>query len=281
MSVSDEDVMKFCDGVMSTEDATRLRRIADRDSELARRIRAMEASNLPYAKAFEQQRIPAMPASLLNNLEKWKKQATPSAAPPPPPESPFDKNRAANESPRRAWRLTSIAASLATAFLIGYSVSNLTNKPPAGTDQLTHQAQADWVQRVADYQTLYVENTVTSVIRGPESASALLSRIESVADIRTGIPDLSAHGYSFVRAQELGYKGQPLVQLVYYKPGVAPLALCYMPSFGAQSAQLTISEHEMLKAGDWIDDGQRFVIVAEESKSVIQKLYEDARAHWS
>jgi len=134
------------------------------------------------------------------------------------------------------------------------------------------------VLRVAQYQSLYVENTVSGITGGEQAAMSLLDDLKARTGMRTGVPDLSSFGYRFVRAQELGYQNEPLVQLVYFKPGHAPLAVCYMPASGVMRADVKLEKHDGLLAAGWIQNEQRFVIVGDESREVIEKLYEKTSA---
>lgn len=280
MSVTDEDILNYCDGVMEQERATQLKQAAQNDPELAHRILLMEASQLPYEAAFSQQpHNPALPDALINRIEKMVKLSASNEI-----NSKAEKNVNIDSDAfvlsRGSWNFMVIAASLAICFLLGHSMADRQNKAQLQSIQKGQNNQEDWVRRVANYQTLYTENTLVSIVSDTEKASTLLSRIEGSSVLQTDLPDLSSHGYTFVRAQELGYHGEPLVQLVYYKPGVAPLAFCYMPSSDEQSTHVRIGDHEGLRTADWIQNGQRFIIVGEESEAVMQSLYELASELW-
>ena len=130
-----------------------------------------------------------------------------------------------------------------------------------------------WVERPADYQSSYVANTVNDPLPNQVDAVQLLDAIELRSRMRTGIPDLSEQGYEFVRAQELGYMDNPLVQLVHNKPGALPLALCYKPSNDGSETELTLEKYHGLNTASWTDRGQRYVIVGSEGTGELQKLY--------
>ncbi len=149
----------------------------------------------------------------------------------------------------------------------------------AGTGTKTADQHAIWVKRVADYQSLYTENTVAKLSSSRlADANSLLEGIALQSDLSTAIPDLTAHGYDFVRAQHLGFEGDSLVQLVYRKPGVAPLALCYMPANGLPDRELSVDIIHKLGTASWISEGQQFVLVADESASVLTSIHNTAQA---
>ncbi len=279
MIITDDELLHYCDGNLDKKRAELIEKMAAEDNELARRIALMNASNLPYKEAFESEQLPEMPESLSLNVEKILGEDRQS--------NNALKEELTGASDKLNWakeifyhkRIIGLAASFAFCFSIGYLVANWNGQADTALIQASDD-QADWVKRVADYQTLYVENTVSSLVPNDAATTALLNKMEQTSELKTGVPDLSEHGYTFVRAQELGYKAEPLVQLVYYKPGKAPLALCYMPSDGESSAELTIGEHEDLHTADWIHNGQRFVIVGSEPTHVMRRLYESALGGW-
>jgi len=161
------------------------------------------------------------------------------------------------------------------------------------TDATTHHR---WVERVADYQTLYVANTVANLsetrvadankliasVTGTSSdasaQSQSLGQSLGQSEVQTKIPDFSDHGYQFARAQELGFEGKTLVQLVYSKPGDTPLALCFMAESDVKDLPVKLSKHHQLNAASWITDNQHFVLVADESDAVLNQMHSTAAA---
>lgn len=281
MNISDENLIKYCDGTLNAEQTERILEATQLDPELARRIQSIEASRLPYQEAFSQHSTPPIPDSLINRVNdmiETSKADQQSAA----TAETFKRPAKVPRLNRPSWKFSAIAASLAVFFVLGHgtAIRYSNSNPDNQTLSAVQSTQSDWVQRVADYQTLYVENTVANIVTGENETSSLLGRIERNSNLRIELPDLSKHGYTFVRAQELGYKGEPLVQLVYYKPGVAPLALCFMPSSDEKSSDVHISSHEGLRTADWIHNSQRFVIVGEESSETMQRIYEVASESW-
>jgi len=273
MKYTDEDVLEFCDGTMNEQRSAEIHREMQRDEDLAHRIAAMKASRLPYKEAFAQQSMPELPKSLHTDVGNWVQQVhkPSSSSPPDAPAGRFGWYKGSGQHMRLA---AGMAASLVICFALGYGVGNDGFGNKGSSTHLHTSTQDEWVQRVAQYQSLYVENTVSSITGGEKAASSLLENIKARTGMRTGVPDLSSFGYRFVRAQELGYQNKPLVQLVYFKAGHAPLAVCYMPATGEMRADMKVETHDGLLAAGWIQNEQRFVIVGDESREVIEKLYE-------
>lgn len=273
MKYTEEDLLKYYDGGLSEERSLQLREAARHDADLADNLVAMEASQLPYKAAFDQRIMPEMPENLRTSVEHWVGLAG-----------------SAGQAPARqrlgVWTVLASAACVLASIGLGYSFALQHVKPVndrnlvSASVEIPQSTQSAWVERVADYQSLYVENTVKGVRNGAVRAQALLEGIANRSALRTGIPDLSGEGYTFVRAQELGYMNEPLVQLVYTKPGAAPLALCYMPADGENDSPLVIDAYHGLGTASWITGGQRFVLVADESEPVLRLLQQDASTAW-
>ena len=295
MKFTDVELLKYCDGDLEQHRANLIETAVLEDKVLAQKIDVLNASNLPYKEAFSAEQIPELPKALSDNIRQLidnKTQSTVQPADQPAVQAPnaqvnvTEKTVSEIQKPPLLKKLyanglgVGMAASLALCFFIGYFVANLTIDINNDTLSLASNDQASWVRRVADYQTLYVENTVSSITPNTVATTALLKKIEQDTQMKTAVPDLSEHGYNFVRAQELGYQSSTLIQLVYYKSGKAPLAFCFMPANGDKPTDLNIGEREGLRTADWIQGGQRFVIVGSESPEVMQSLYESAQESW-
>ena len=82
-----------------------------------------------------------------------------------------------------------------------------------------------------------------------------------------------------MRAQQLGYRGQPLVQLVYLRDDGRVLALCFMrdPAPDRDTVVELVGEQRALS---WRDNGQRFVIIARENEANLHWVKDATRDTW-
>ena len=64
MKVTDEDLVRYADNTLSPERKQRLMDAALRDSDLADTLAALDASQLPFKAAFDQQPVPPVPDAL-------------------------------------------------------------------------------------------------------------------------------------------------------------------------------------------------------------------------
>ncbi len=88
--------------------------------------------------------------------------------------------------------------------------------------------QGDWVTAVANYQSLYVQDTLAIPTPDQDDANAMLATV-SAALGQDLAPLRALEGLEFKRAQVLGVAGQPLIQLAYVTEAGVPVAVCLTP----------------------------------------------------
>ena len=302
MKPSDHDLVLYADLKLSAAREQQLLAAAEHDPELAKTLAALDASRLSFRQAFEQQPLPPLPDKLRADIKGLLREAGNAAwAGIKSPAAPEVAAGAGNPSvssrvtstpsvrktsrkitglPLYAAQAVCVVLSVAAGFVIGtyQAVEQPANDQMAVSDALpAHALHLAWVERVADYQTLYVPNTVSDIEADLMASMAKLNGLGQAAGMRTAIPDLSESGYQFARVQELGYEGNTLVQVVYSKPEHPPLALCFMSAGGADDLPLQIGERHGLGTASWVDGNQRFVIVADESPETLTALYQSSK----
>lgn len=278
MMLTDEEMVLYADGDLSAERYQEIVEAAAHDPELAEILAALDASRLPFQTAFASKDEPAMPDHLRNTLQQLvddtvAQDASPDASPDATLEpQAIARPASQSDTPQQQWptrflQAACVLLSLGVGYVVGTGGISL-KAPPAEV-----ASASSWVSRVADYQSLYVPNTVRNISVDRAASEEKLQRLAATSNLKTAIPDLSAEGYAFVRAQELGFEGQPLVQLVYYSEGRPPLALCFMASDATTESDLQLQTFHGLGTASWVADNQRFVIVAEESPDTLKDLY--------
>ncbi len=276
MTPTDDDLVLYADNALSDERKQRLLEAAAHDPELADTLAALDASQLPYKAAFEQQPLAPITDQLKTDISNLVRVTR----------DDHTRLDSTDSKKRKSWYVPAAqAACLLLSVGVGFGLGVSKNKShddqasiTTGTAEYSDpdNQHRDWVNRVADYQTLYVANTVNQITPDLPATQEKLARIAKATGIRTTLPDLSDTGYEFVRAQELGYNGQTLVQLVYSKEGHTPLALCFMPSFGEKEQHVRLGERHGLGTASWIADNQYYVIVADESAEALKEIYSAA-----
>ena len=314
MKYSEVDILHFIEGQFDDKKTAEFLAEQRNDPELAAAVATMQASQVPIDRAFKQQDYPPVPDSLRNQLEllasashSTGSQVTNTEAESSvssratsasgstvitnssdqlesmqqPPGSLSD-SKAQSRKPQRFMFAACLACGIGVGALLSqFYVSNNQSASPEPTAQIDAQIEQSkhhrLVERIADYQSLYVENTVATISDTRlDHANTLLDATADASKLNYVVPDFTSFGYEFARAQELGFEGQTLVQLVYRKPGTTPLALCFMPDDGAESVPMSLSEHHQLMAASWVADQHHYVLVAEESNDILKQLYNTA-----
>ncbi len=285
MKYSEVDVLNFIEGRFNDQQVADILAQKRIDPELANTIDTMQASLQPYKEAYDAQVLPEMPESLHTQLQSTlaNKVTTPvtssvaSSAIITAESSPQAIKHSIPYKWVASFLLAGIAIGFFTASTIPSSSVSSNDQPIASTNTELQEQHTKWVNRVADYQSLYVENTVKSIPSSAHTdAKNLLASLSTREGFAVSIPDLTEFGYEFVRAQELGFEGDTLLQLVYRKPGAMPLAYCLMPDQSNDAKDdlpLQLSQQHNLGVASWIGGSRHNVLVADESPSTLQKIH--------
>ncbi len=224
---SDEELTAFLDGEADDALQAEIEAALDADASVAEQMAALDVPLAPIAEAYEAllQDAPPMPAL-----------PEPVAAP----------------SPRGRWGFgigtfaTGLAAGLAVAMFAGF-----------GTPE--EPAPRGWVSFVASYQALYTAETLAA--DNPSPAEAAL-QLASVSDaIGLDLSALPAAGdLTFKRAQVLGFRGKPLIQIAFARADGTPVALCILPS-GPDAKPVDMGQAEGLGLARWNTPGYGFLLI--------------------
>jgi anti-sigma factor RsiW len=267
MKFTDTDLVLYADGLLSPERKQWLLGLAEQNPGLAGTLAALEASRLPYKAAFDHQSLPDVPEKLRDNIRDW---------------SIVTREYGGGQSTAGGvcgWSVGwAQVMCLALCLGIGYVVGTISTVADLVAGRADRTVQAEWVERIASYQSLYVANTISDINPNPERVVQSIKELFSAYGINATIPDLSEAGYTLARVQELGYEGRPLIQLIYSGEGRVPLALCLMRTTGLTDSAPAITRFDGLQAIDWIAANQRFVIVADESELTLKALAKIAQA---
>ncbi|WP_310611875.1 zf-HC2 domain-containing protein [Limnohabitans sp.] len=132
------------------------------------------------------------------------------------------------------------------------------------TAQTSDEAVA---HRIAQYQALYVRDTVQDIALSEHQAQNVLvqwSQQTPQASHIQAAPKLETFGLRLVRAQRLAFNDQPILQWVYLPPQGPPIALCGMARHGGTQAHASpkfFSESGM-HGTHWQHDNILWVLVA-------------------
>lgn len=235
---SDQDLSAYLDGEAADDVSDAIGAALSGDPGLRARLDEMRAGQDAFAEAM----------------------ATALSAAPPMPDLPDPLSQRGT----RVWPvgLAGVAAGAVLALGAGWS--------------LWHTPDPGWRDVVANYQSLYVTETLAPLERTPEAQQADLQRLSAGLGIDlTGLPEIS--GLSFKRGQQLGFNGKPLAQLTFLAADGGPVALCILRNGAATSPGITAEVLSGLDTYSWTEDGFGILLLGPQGTDGLENAAETLR----
>ena len=225
---SNDELTAYLDGEADADLTRRLDAALREDEELRARLDALDFPKAALAQAFDAQL---------------------SAAPPMPTLPPMAQPDPAG--PRRGWGMFGAGAGgglvAGIALAIGLGLGTPEPSPPG------------WLDVVVDYQALYVPETLAGTPSTPDAVATQLAALSNTVNLDlTGFA--AVEGLRIHRAQELGFRGKPLVQLAYALPDGTPVAICILQSGKPESAPIS-REIKGMAAVHWTTGSHGILII--------------------
>lgn len=244
MKIDDILLMAYVDGELTSHQREQVERAIGTSPDIATRVAWLEASVLPYQRAFEQQEWPSVPQSLVHKVAEIAQAYVASSdivargvsrsidAPASQPGV-----RAAPAAPIRL-RVRVMVPWLAVAFVAGaFCFGAILRFAPGaarggfalqGAPVAAQTRTSPWIMAAANYQRLYTRDTVAFDSSNLAAAAHTVENIRRDDGLPIRIPDLRSAGLTFKRIQRLHFNDKPLVQIVYLPEKGMPVALCAM-----------------------------------------------------
>jgi anti-sigma factor RsiW len=164
-----------------------------------------------------------------------------------------------------AWTHAGFRQAIAAALLLAMGA--------AGGHYLTRAPLDGWREYVAAYQTLYVGETIANISRSEDEAAAELGRATAAVGKPVALAALTADtALTYKRAQILGYKKQPLVQLSFLSKAGEPIALCIMRAkAGAATEPPAYAERQGLASASWSQGGYDYLLIGGTDRSMLEQ----------
>lgn len=138
------------------------------------------------------------------------------------------------------------------------------------------QPEMGWKDVVANYQSLYVTETLAQVDQPMVEQQADLRRLSETLGIDlTALPQVE--GLSFKRAQQLGFNGRPLAQLTFLTADGGPVALCILQTNGESSDQIAASVLRGMDTYNWTDNGYGVLLIGPKGDTSLENAAESFR----
>ncbi len=248
MTIAEDRLLAYFDGLLSPEDAAALEAELRTDAEAAALVEALRASDLPYREAAEA----LIPVPDLSEIEAF-------LADPPKP--------ARTGTPVIRW-IGAIAASV--LLFVGGIYSGQNFFQPEKTQW------AEWLEEIASYQALYTRETLSLGNPPPEPVQRQMARVSKALGQEIKAPDFAAVKADYKYARMYGIEGQPLAQIAYLPKEGRPFSLCMMKT-DVPDHQPRFAEAYGMKLATWRHKGIAWVLVGGVSDAERDRYIEIAR----
>jgi anti-sigma factor RsiW len=245
MKMDDILLLGYVDGTLSDQERQEVERAIGISADIAERIARLQASQLPFKDAFDQQSLPPVPDALTKKIEAMARTHASSSESSSTDTLEVGANDAvlhhdASLPPSVAVRsrLRFAPSWLAVGFAAGvfcfgivlrFAPGALPWTDPTGMTVAGSNAHASpWILAAANYQTLFARETVENVQPDKQVAAQTVDDIRHVDGLALRVPDLRSAGLAFKGVNRLRFNNKPLVQIVYLPEKGAPIALCVM-----------------------------------------------------
>lgn len=251
-------LIRYADDCATPSERTEVEALIATDQGAAVFLQQLIQTDLPYAAAFDQT-LQSAPEDLVSSIRSWQPQPS-------------------KTEQKRTFGIWSLAATLLAGALGGALLSGLFAKSSSDTSSIvnnatnaaseqtiiaqTNSAQPpEWVRLVADYHRLYIRETVDAV--AAQSADSVSEHLTSLLNRQTRVPELSAHGIEFRRAQMLAVDGRKLIQLAYLPDAANPIAVCILATRVSANTDVTVGVHANMRYAHWQSGDHAVVIVGD------------------
>lgn len=225
--ISDEMLTAFLDGELSTLESQKVQKAIATDPALSERLASLDIVTPDLTAAFD---------GIL------------ASAPAMPDLPPMEEERSRG--------VFGLAAAAIAGVAIGFGATFGFSQPQ----------DPDWKEAIANYQTLYVPETLATA-QNDTAQSERLAGFAARLDLDLAQAQ-TADGFDFRRVQMLGYEGSPLVQMAYVSETGEPFAFCITAVDEADYAPQT-DMISGLAAAHWVKDGYGFLVIGGDDLSTV------------
>ncbi len=228
------ELLAYADKRLNKQQQQNIEALLLQDPDAVEFLKQLQASDLPFASAFE----PLLQVKDNKTIQEYISRAN-----------------MMNATSRWPLLWKNLPVRFAAGIVLGLALSFI-------YQQYNTVDRPDWLVQVAEYQQLYVRETVQVAPLDTAQIEQLEVKLGDVLGTRLRIPDLSEQDLVFMRGQILSVNHEPLVQLVYLPSEGKPVALCITPKQAAVSTPAAGSESG-LSMVHWNDETNSFVLVGD------------------
>ena len=229
--VTDEDLVAYLDGMLEGDEAEYIEREVKMDRGLDARLELLRSGMRPFDEAYDLL-LHEAPNKRLKQILKLAKEPPPPPVEEPEPEAePVSAQmEVVSQEPWRGWRKLAAGLAFFAVFAAGLVTSRFVELPGVQPRIARAPAVKGWRAAVAEYQALFVKETLAQAGEDAQAQSANLRAALAHVGLDLSVPQVSVDPLEFKRAEVLNFKGKPLVQMAYLFNGDTPVSFCIIKS---------------------------------------------------
>lgn len=229
--VTEEDLVAYLDGMLEGEEAEYIEREVKMDRGLDARLELLRSGMRPFDEAYDLL-LHEAPNKRLKQILKLAKEPPPPPVEEPEPEAePVSAQvEVVSQEPWRGWRKLAAGLAFFAVFAAGLVTSRFVEIPGVPPQVARAPAVKGWRAAVAEYQALFVKETLAQAGEDAQVQSANLRAALAHVGLNLSVPQVSVDPLEFKRAEVLNFKGKPLVQMAYLFNGDTPVSFCIIKS---------------------------------------------------
>lgn len=242
MTIPEDRLLAYVDGLLSPEEVADIERRLAEDSDARELVATLRIANLPYREAAETLiDVPDL-AHIRRTIQSHEQTRRPAFL----------------------MRYAPIAASIAIFFVVGLLAGQHIFPPT----QPEPTKWAVWVDRIANYQALY--SRATLAMRNPPAERRVrqMQRVSEAIGATVIAPDLSPLAADFKYARLYKIDGQALAQIAYLPKTGEPFSLCLMKTDKPDSAPKYLTAHGQNVVA-WRKNGVEYFYVGETPQKIL------------
>ena len=135
---------------------------------------------------------------------------------------------------------------------------------------LSPKQDQTWREYVAIYQALYINVTLAHIDEVEANLADELKRVSQAIGKEINLPSVTGQGQlSYKRAQILGFKGRPLIQLAFLSNVGVPVALCIIRSDTTAKQDVSLNARRGMSAASWANGGYEYMLIGGSDDALI------------
>jgi anti-sigma factor RsiW len=273
--MSDDRLVAYIDGELSADEREIVSRELERDPELRGRLEFLDAGGRPFAQAFDllleaapDARLQAMFAGLIDGAA--------TARPTQENENVIPLRRPTPSAGMRPiWQLAAAASIALTIFGGGVITGAILGREPAQRIAETPSATRTWMEAVAQYVSLFSEQTLAGMPADEAAREAGLRRVSTALGIDLSRDKLALPSLAFRGTQLLQLEGKPLAQIAFQSETGKPVAICIIKTTKSPEAPSGDRKHG-LNIVHWVANGYGYMVIGDVPQDALQRISQDA-----